>query len=202
MISAWCVSRDLHTVAPGPLERTCWRRFAALWGDYKKSRIAPLNAIIIIIIIIGSQSLIPLPPLPRKLGQFLLKEADLRRLLMSDLCGYLNFSHLGFDYLILDFKSTAGTFTVYYFIKRGGGGVISKPRLDGGREQAAPEGNIWYRQCSKCMEPRQCMICFFKTSQQLCVLSRWSERKHLPSALKSMWQQKWRTLFTLSNKSM
>ena len=44
-------ARDLHTVAPGPLERTCWRQFAALWGDCKKSRTAPLNAIIIIIII-------------------------------------------------------------------------------------------------------------------------------------------------------
>ena len=33
---------------PGPLERTCWRRFAAQWGDCKKSRIGPLNAIIII----------------------------------------------------------------------------------------------------------------------------------------------------------
>ena len=52
MISTRCVARDLHTVAPGPLERTCWRQFAALWGDCKKSRIAPLNAIIIIIIII------------------------------------------------------------------------------------------------------------------------------------------------------
>ena len=51
MISARCVAPDLHTVAPGPLERTCWRRFAALWRDCKKSRIAPLNAIIIIIII-------------------------------------------------------------------------------------------------------------------------------------------------------
>ena len=48
VISARCVARDLHTVAPGPLERTCWRQFAALWGDCKKSRIAPLNAIIII----------------------------------------------------------------------------------------------------------------------------------------------------------
>ena len=49
VISARCVARDLHTIAPGPLERTCWRQFAALWGDCKKSRIAPLNAIIIII---------------------------------------------------------------------------------------------------------------------------------------------------------
>ena len=45
-----CVARDFHTIAPGSLERTCWRQFAALWGDCKKSRIAPLNAIIIIII--------------------------------------------------------------------------------------------------------------------------------------------------------
>ena len=30
VISAPCVSRDLHTVSPGPLERTCWRQFAAL----------------------------------------------------------------------------------------------------------------------------------------------------------------------------
>ena len=52
VISARCVARDLHTVAPGPLERTCWRQFAALWRDCKKSRIAPLNAIIINIIIV------------------------------------------------------------------------------------------------------------------------------------------------------
>ena len=52
VISVRCVARDLHTIAPGPLERTCWRQFAALWGDCKKSRIVPLNAIIIIIIII------------------------------------------------------------------------------------------------------------------------------------------------------
>ena len=25
---ARCVARDLHTIAPGPLERTCWRQFA------------------------------------------------------------------------------------------------------------------------------------------------------------------------------
>ena len=24
VISAWCVARDLHTIEPGPLERTCW----------------------------------------------------------------------------------------------------------------------------------------------------------------------------------
>ena len=39
-------------IAPRPLECTCWRQFTALWGDCKKSRIAPLDAIIIIIIII------------------------------------------------------------------------------------------------------------------------------------------------------
>ena len=56
VLSARCVARDLHTIAPGPLERTCWRRFAAQWGDCQKSRIAPLNAIIIIIIIISQNS--------------------------------------------------------------------------------------------------------------------------------------------------
>ena len=45
MISARCVIRYLHTIAPGPLVRVCWRQFAALWGYCKKSRIAPLSAI-------------------------------------------------------------------------------------------------------------------------------------------------------------
>ena len=48
VISAWCVACDLHTIAPGPLEYTCWRRFEIV----KKSWIAPFSAIIIIIIII------------------------------------------------------------------------------------------------------------------------------------------------------
>ena len=52
MISAQCAACGLHLIAPGPLERMCWRQFAALRGDCKKSRIAPLNVIIIIIIII------------------------------------------------------------------------------------------------------------------------------------------------------
>ena len=51
VISARCVARDLHTVAPGPLERACWRQFAALWGNSKKSPNAPLNAIIIILLL-------------------------------------------------------------------------------------------------------------------------------------------------------
>ena len=50
VISALCVARGLFTIAPGPLERTCWRQFAAQWGDCKKSRIAPLNAITIMFI--------------------------------------------------------------------------------------------------------------------------------------------------------
>ena len=33
VISARCVARDLHTTAPGPLGRMCWRQFAAQWGD-------------------------------------------------------------------------------------------------------------------------------------------------------------------------
>ena len=36
VISAQCVAHDLHMIAPGPLERTCWRRFAAQWRDCKK----------------------------------------------------------------------------------------------------------------------------------------------------------------------
>ena len=44
VINARCVERHLHTIAPVPLERTCWRRFEAQLGDCKKSRIAPLNA--------------------------------------------------------------------------------------------------------------------------------------------------------------
>ena len=48
VISARCVARDLHAIAPRPLESTCWRQLMVLWGDCKKSRIAPLNAIIII----------------------------------------------------------------------------------------------------------------------------------------------------------
>ena len=39
-------------IVPGPLEHACWRRFAAQWGDCKKSPIAPLNMNMIIIIII------------------------------------------------------------------------------------------------------------------------------------------------------
>ena len=52
VISDRCVACDLHTIVHGPLERTCWRRFAAQWGYCERSRIALLNAIIVIIIII------------------------------------------------------------------------------------------------------------------------------------------------------
>ena len=37
MISARCVALDLHTIAPTPLECTCWRWFAVQWGDCQKS---------------------------------------------------------------------------------------------------------------------------------------------------------------------
>ena len=57
VISAWCVARDLHTIAPGPLEHMCWRQSAAQWGDCDKSRIASFNAVIIIIIITQRQKL-------------------------------------------------------------------------------------------------------------------------------------------------
>ena len=43
VIRARCAARDLHTIAPGPLDRACWRQFAAQCGDCKKSRIASLN---------------------------------------------------------------------------------------------------------------------------------------------------------------
>ena len=52
-MSARCVAHDLHTIAPRPLERTCWRQFIAQRGDcnnLNKSRIAPFDTIIIIII--------------------------------------------------------------------------------------------------------------------------------------------------------
>ena len=52
VMGARCVARDLHTISPWPLERMCWRQLAAERGDCRKSRTAPLNAIIIIIIII------------------------------------------------------------------------------------------------------------------------------------------------------
>ena len=48
MICARCVARDLHKITSGPLERTCWRWFAAQRGDCKKSRTAPSNVIIIL----------------------------------------------------------------------------------------------------------------------------------------------------------
>ena len=33
VINTWCVAHNLHTIAPWPLERTCWRQFVALRGD-------------------------------------------------------------------------------------------------------------------------------------------------------------------------
>ena len=39
-------------ISSGPLERTCWKQFAVQWGDCKKSGITPLNAIIVIVIVI------------------------------------------------------------------------------------------------------------------------------------------------------
>ena len=49
---ARCVARDFHSTVPWSLERTCWRQLAVQRGDRKKSRTAPLNGIIIIIIIV------------------------------------------------------------------------------------------------------------------------------------------------------
>ena len=45
VISTQCVAHDLHTIAPGRLECTYWRRFPAQWGDCQKSQTAPLNVI-------------------------------------------------------------------------------------------------------------------------------------------------------------
>ena len=56
VMSARCVARDLHTIVPRPVEHTCWRSFAAQWGDSKKSQIVPLNVIIIMIIMCSSSA--------------------------------------------------------------------------------------------------------------------------------------------------
>ena len=40
VMNARRVAFDLHTVASGPLERQCWRQFAAQRGHCKKSRVA------------------------------------------------------------------------------------------------------------------------------------------------------------------
>ena len=53
MMSAPYVARGLHMIALWPLERTCWRQFAAQWGGCKKSRIAPFSTTISIIIIVS-----------------------------------------------------------------------------------------------------------------------------------------------------
>ena len=36
VMNARCVARDLHTITSGPLERACWRQFAAQKGDFRK----------------------------------------------------------------------------------------------------------------------------------------------------------------------
>ena len=38
VVSALCAARDLHMIAPGPLERACWRQLAAQWGYCKKKK--------------------------------------------------------------------------------------------------------------------------------------------------------------------
>ena len=62
MISARCVARDLHTIAPWLLERTCRRLFAAQRGDCKQSRTAALNAIITVIIMFIEMSVSVMMP--------------------------------------------------------------------------------------------------------------------------------------------
>ena len=39
----------LHVIAPWPLERTCWRQFAAQGRDCRKSRIAPLKVVVVVV---------------------------------------------------------------------------------------------------------------------------------------------------------
>ena len=50
VMSSRCVARDLHTVAQWPLERTYWRQFTGLRGDCKKSRFAPFDVIILLLL--------------------------------------------------------------------------------------------------------------------------------------------------------
>ena len=52
VIRVQCVGRDLHMIAPGPLERMCWRQFLAQEENCNNCRIAPYDASIIIIIVI------------------------------------------------------------------------------------------------------------------------------------------------------
>ena len=52
MINARCVAHDLRMIAPGPLERMCWRQFVAQLGDCKNSQFAPCSVIIIIVIVV------------------------------------------------------------------------------------------------------------------------------------------------------
>ena len=39
IISAGCVACDLHTIAPRPLEHTCWRQFAVQRGNSKNLKL-------------------------------------------------------------------------------------------------------------------------------------------------------------------
>ena len=57
VISTRCVARDLHTIVPGPLEHAYWETVRGVVRRLIKSQIAPLNAIIIIIIIINDSEL-------------------------------------------------------------------------------------------------------------------------------------------------
>ena len=51
VISAQSVARDVHTVAPGPLERTCWKR-SRHSEQIVKTRFVPLNEIPIILLLL------------------------------------------------------------------------------------------------------------------------------------------------------
>ena len=49
MISTCCAARDLHTIAPGPLERSVGDSSQRSEEIVKKSQIAPLNAIFLLL---------------------------------------------------------------------------------------------------------------------------------------------------------
>ena len=49
MMTARCVARDLHTIAPWPLERTCWRWFMAQWGDHKNLELCLSMQVVVVV---------------------------------------------------------------------------------------------------------------------------------------------------------
>ena len=48
VMSARCVACFLHTIMPWPLERTCWRQFAARWGDCRNLKMRVLMRLLLL----------------------------------------------------------------------------------------------------------------------------------------------------------